>query len=736
MTSSRLADNDRWDWHDWAALGLLCLGALVALWWYWQRAPKPDSDTTMIIYRSFELDRALQYRLPYPRLAMDFNFTYGAPLLQYRPPLVHFVVAAFHWAGLGWITAAKVTATLELMLAGIGMYVYARWLFADRRAALVAGSAYLLAPYLLADIQERGALSETMALALLPWLFWASHRVLREDGGPWPWLAALLMALVVLAHNIAALLSLPVLLFYLVALAAKDRNWGRLSIVFVSLVTGLGLSAFYWLPALLERDAAQIETNMLSQPMSEWLASLGKLVQHQLAFDYWGPLRFHLALWQALVLIAALVYIVLYPTKLRFAMALLAIAAVGYTLMQLSASMPIWDALPLARFLQFPWRLLGMVAFCVALLAGYLTTWPKLSGTAGWLVTGVFLAILLYAGVARLGPQYNPYVFQISENEITLSELLNRGHSGLTLFSDFLPVGVSVPSEELPNPRSVAAVAQERMSQVPGITITRDRPSRLDLQVNAEEPFTLRFHRFFFPGWQVVAAGAPVPTAASGELGLVTADMPAGSYEAYISFNETPVRRLANVISIVSLALWAVTGIIRRPARPVIVGAGISALVVAGLFVARYGTGVPARQPTSSPANLGDEIRLLGYDLPAKAWRPGDDLPLTLYWLAQSAPSADYTIFMHIITPDDSAKVAQLDNTPTYGHGTTTRWEPGEIIPDGHQIHLDEGIAPGTYWLVVGMYRLDTMQNLTVVEGERVLPGDRIMLTPIEVVGE
>jgi 4-hydroxybenzoate polyprenyltransferase len=67
-------------------------------------------------------------------------------------------------------------------------------------------------------------------------------------------------------------------------------------------------------------------------------------------------------------------------------------------LMQLSVSVHVWDALPLVRFVQFPWRLVGVVAFCVALLAGYLFTWRRLTGRLGWLAAAVFLAIVLYAG--------------------------------------------------------------------------------------------------------------------------------------------------------------------------------------------------------------------------------------------------------------------------------------------------------------------------------------------------
>jgi hypothetical protein len=148
-----------------------------------------------------------------------------------------------------------------------------------------------------------------------------------------------------------------------------------------------------------------------------------------------------------------------------------------------------------------------------------------------------------------------------------------------------------------------------------------------------------------------------------------------------------------------------------------------------------------SRRPISTPANFQDQIHLLGYQLPEQSWHPGDDLPLRLYWLAQRTPTADYKVFVHLIKPDDSLRIAQSDSFPVLGFSPTTRWEPGEIIVDEHPIHLDENVAPGNYWLLIGMYHPDTVQNLPVRGAEssgagdaaKVLPGDRVVLTQIEV---
>ena len=753
-----------WGWRDWAMLALLGLGTAFALRWYWGRAPHPLSDTTMAIYRAFEVDRSIGQGVLYPRLAMDFNFTYGAPLLQYRPPLVHYVVPALHWAGLGWIDAAKVTASLELLLAGIGMYVYARWLFSDRRAALVSAAAYLLAPYLLLDIQERGAIGEAAALAVLPWLFWAMHHALKQEDRLWPWLSAFFTALLILAHNIIALFAVPVLLLYLCLLAWRERAWRRMPAVLAALAVGLGLSAFYWMPALLERGYAQIESHMLDKPPDAWLSPLGEWIQRQVAFDYWGSLRFHLSLWQAVLAVVAILALVIAASAasgrsassaskgLRFNMALLAGITIAVMLLQLDVSRPFWNIVPLVRFIQFPWRLLGIASLCIALLAGFLFTrgvplvwrdWrrPGLDRILGWAAAAGFLAVVLYAGTYLLAPQFSPFGDQLSEAAVSVAGLSERGRSLFTIFSDFLPAGVKVDPRDLVNPRAVPDSSLSPMTYVPAITVTGDKPFRLDLRVRSDQPFTLRLHRFFFPGWQVYAAGKPVPTGPSGDAGLVTADLPSGNYPVVVQFGRTPVRSLSDIFTLISLVAWIAVGISMRRARPILAAMGAVLVLVAALMVIHYGSAesralggaTASRQPTAYTANFQDEIRLLGYQLPEKTWQPGDDLPLRLYWLAQRTPAADYKVFVHLVKPDDSATVAQSDSFPVLGYSPTTRWEPGEVILDEHSLHLDENVAPGKYLVLIGMYHPETVKNLPVSGAAKVLPGDRVVLAEIEV---
>ena len=717
------------------SLAVIALATAVAIQPLWQMGPTRGSDMAMAVYRVFELDRAFHNQVFYPRLGADLNFTYGAPLFLFYPPLASYIMLFYHWLGLGWVTAARAAATGILLASGLGAYGYARWLFADERAGLLSGLAYLLAPYLLTNIHERGAISESLALALLPWLFWTLHRSLVEVDRKWPWLAAGLVAALLLAHNITALFVMPLAAVYVLLLTWKRRAWSRLPMLLAAALLGLGLSAFYWLPALAERDETQIAGQMLGgiYQVDANLTPLHTLIQPGLAFDYTGDLRFHLSLWQALLGGAATAGLLVAPRRLRSNLGLLAGMVVLVLVLQLDASLPFWQGVPLARFIQFPWRLLGIAAFGVAMLLGSALTWPRLAGRGGWIALAGLAAAIICSSTWLLPLRYAADPHMLTDAEISVTGMFERGRELFTPFSDYLPASVMVDSRDLPTTRPPGEDTLPPLVSAPQMRVTIEKPWLLGLQVEAAVPFTLRLHRFYLPGWQVNVDGHGVPVSAGGRLGLVTAAVPAGSHAVTVRFSETPLRLAADILAVLSVLVWLGGLWWLRPRRSAWVASALALLLLAGLLVAHQGLGQTARQPVATPADLGDEVRLLGYDVPQASWRPGDDIPVRLYWLALAAPAGDYHVFLHLVAEDGATRVAQTDAAPVLGFSPTSRWEPGEVIVDEQVLHVDAGALPGHYLLLAGMYRPETAANLTVSGTDHVLPGDRLVLAPIEV---
>ncbi len=129
-------------------------------------------------------------------------------------------------------------------------------------------------------------------------------------------------------------------------------------------------------------------------------------------------------------------------------------------------------------------------------------------------------------------------------------------------------------------------------------------------------------------------------------------------------------------------------------------------------------TSTPAPQfPLGQP--FGDQITLLGYDSPAAGSQPGV-VELTLYWQADTIPSADYTVFVHILDAQGNL-VAQADSPPAGGIYPTSLWDPGEIIVDKRRL---PELPPGKHKIHVGLYRADTGARLPVAES----PGDSVQL--------
>lgn len=119
-----------------------------------------------------------------------------------------------------------------------------------------------------------------------------------------------------------------------------------------------------------------------------------------------------------------------------------------------------------------------------------------------------------------------------------------------------------------------------------------------------------------------------------------------------------------------------------------------------------------SRPPRQFPhaAVFGEEIRLDGYDFAPQE----QGYRLTLIWEALTQPTADYTVFVHLLDRDGVCCLWQQDTPPQRGGYPTGRWLPGEFVVDAYDIILPEDLPPGDYPLEIGLYLADTGQRLLI----------------------
>ncbi|MCB0174406.1 MAG: glycosyltransferase family 39 protein, partial [Anaerolineae bacterium] len=107
--------------------------------------------------------------------------------------------------------------------------------------------------------------------------------------------------------------------------------------------------------------------------------------------------------------------------------------------------------------------------------------------------------------------------------------------------------------------------------------------------------------------------------------------------------------------------------------------------------------------PQPLEANFNNEIKLLGYDLPARRIQPGQRLPLTLYWRGLAYMGEDYNLFANPLDHDQQ-RWGGYDRRPRDGY-STLRWVPGEVITDPFGIPIDANAPDGIYTIDLGFYR-------------------------------
>ncbi len=104
----------------------------------------------------------------------------------------------------------------------------------------------------------------------------------------------------------------------------------------------------------------------------------------------------------------------------------------------------------------------------------------------------------------------------------------------------------------------------------------------------------------------------------------------------------------------------------------------------------------------SEAADLGAGVSLIGAQTPARMVRPGDTVPLTLFWKASGQPlPAQHAI---IFIEDSQGKRSQLyDSDPVQGAYPTDRWQIGEVVRGQYSLSIPANVSPGPATLKVAL---------------------------------
>ncbi len=753
-------------WFNSPILPILALLAL-ALWPLLRAGYPLIGDGGNHLYRLVEFDHLLRNGIWFPRWATDLCYGYGCPLFNFYPPLTYYLGAFFHALGLSYADSLLAVYVVAFTLALSGAYALAREQ-CGIAPGLIAASAYGLAPYLYFNTLARGALPETLGLGILPWMLYAHTRLARQPTAQNFLMATSLYAALILSHSLSALLAAPLLsAFALIPFKPATFHVSRFTLSgfrlsSLSFLLSLTLAAYFLIPALLETSAVQIyqltapgdldfRNNFLR--LTELLA-LPQTYDAKLVFIAVPP-SLNLA---ALVLAVIGLFVCIYRRSRKLESWNLNLEIwflfLGLCLLTQPLSLPLWQALPIANLIQFPWRLVGPASLLLALLAAAafhhlnLESWNL---NLFLLPSAFFLFSLTWSFAPAFNRPASPTVRDVIPYEIATGQL------GTTSAGEFLPKAV----QQRPAPDSLSAAYAERLvihrlGRLPeGVTLIGQSatPTSAIVTVNASAPATLTFNIFHFPGWQAQVDGVPAPIQPSEPHGLITVPINVGQHTVTLQFALTPLRMFAIGLSLLSLTLLTFIAFKSKIWQPLhshtltlphsplhfVTLSALTLLLLRILFIdghetpfarSRFNGATVSDMDRPLDVNFDNQLILLGLDQSQAEMPANDPLPITLYWRAQNIPPVDYSTTLQVV--DAAGNLFGQSDSQHPGRTPTSRWRLDQYARDEHRLTLLPGTPPGTYTLTVGVYQVGG-RGLSILDENQIPRGQTYVLGPLTV---
>jgi len=771
-------------------LGVACLLTLFAFYPLLQPGLPNTADGALHLYRTVELDQCWQDGVYFPRWAPNLFLGYGYPIFNFYAPLLYYLAEVLHVLGFSFQGAIKMIQVGTFLLYGLGMYVFAREIV-GRKPALLAAAAYAYVPYRFKEAFVQGDYPQLLALALLPLIFWAFYKIIVTRKPGYIVVGACLYGALIISHNITAMLTSPFLGLYIVWMTLSlaplsprggERNSRRNQVfgknlisevlpALAALALALGLTAFFWLPALYEKRWVQLD--LLTKgffDFRQYFLSLGELLSPSLPLDTAASnpyMPFNLG--TAQVFLSLLAVLVLLPrfglrreekSHLLFSLAGLILCV----FMMFPASAPLWEHVPFLAFTEFPWRMVGLAGLFTALPAGMSL---RLLTDRGWLSPG-FIALVLglvlvpITVFVYLYPR-QPFIEYPDPSPLDIVEFELESHAwGTTSGSEYLTIWLTEKPEDSPLLhlyRAGQPISKLDSQHLPD-TVQAEMLSHSvvsdSYRFTSPQAFTARFNTFYFPGWRAYLNGEEREIWISQPYALIEVSIPPGAHTLVLRFEDPPVRLLANGLSLAALLVTLIILVRSRlTASPTPQPTGYlswtQAVLLAAVVLAFFAIKETLIDPHTSwfrkhsplpmvlgaqyaaQINLDDKVLFLGYDLASDdAVRQGEDLHLVLYWQAQQPLEKQYSVFAHLDAPPDYTTWAGSDNLNPGGL-PTSRWAPALYNRDKHTISIPTGLPPVEYLLQVGLYDKDTGKRLPILSEEEQAAGDSIPLQTVHV---
>ncbi|MBI3576806.1 hypothetical protein HY086_02070 [Candidatus Gottesmanbacteria bacterium] len=496
----------------------------------------PTHDGEYHLIRFHEFSTMLSAGYFFPRWAPNLNSGYGMPLFNFHYPFPNYLGSLYHFLGVSYPDAVKLVLATGYLVAVIFCYFWLVKLF-DKKTAVFGTVVFSFIPYWFVDMYVRGVVGEVFGIA---WVMLALASIERG----WKTFLTISVGLLIISHNIMSLLFLPFLLAYILI---RNRS------MVTSLLLGIGLSSYFWIPAILEQQyVVGLNTVNFRDHFPDFA---------QLLVPSWGTgfsqagqpadeMSFQIGIAPLLIFMST-PFLLLRKDKKgennkqrkRLAIFFLLVSSAAFILM-LEPSRPVWEQLPFLSYLQYPWRLLSVFLPATAFLSAYVLV--RGPGWIGIVFTLVAISLSLsYTVPVVYTPRSDAYYLSRPNFTDGTSSL---GNAFSTVWTGW--------KQTRPKQKVEVVEGNTTIGQILG------KPLGYNFLVETPASAVLRANTLYYPGWNVTANGVPLPIEYKKD-GSITFSIGPGKSNIRVFFEETPLRKTADAASLVSL-FWLIASVILK----------------------------------------------------------------------------------------------------------------------------------------------------------------------------
>jgi len=523
----------------------------------------PIHDDTQVA-RVYEMAKGLSDTMLPVRWSTDLGYGFGYPIFNFYDPLPYYIGGIIEIVGFNALLATKIMMALGVISAGVSMYFLAKE-FWSKSGGILSALFYMYAPYHALDIYVRGDVAEFWAYAFVPLVFLGLWKICKEERWRYVILSAISFAFIVISHNLTALMVSPFLVLFVLYLTLKARNRRVISYLLSAFIIAVLLSAFYWLPAILEMQYTNVSSLIgggsnfrdhfvcLSQL---WTSPWGyggstKGCVDGLSFMI-GKYHILLASFLSVFALLALFLRRYFNSFSREKLIILVLAFLGFLIsifFTLQISQPVWELLRPMAFLQYPWRFLLLIVFFASFISGALF-WVMENLVKKKIVT-ISLLILLSGFLVLVSMKFfvpEKYL-QVDSQYYTNAYALQWRTSKIS--DEYLPKDFKRPQTQ----NGLANFANLNSNNNKLVSVNKKTQS-INLTINAAKTGNITVPLAYFPAWHAYVDNSEIPLYNNSKGTEI--NFPKGQHDLKLVFKQTQVELLADLISLAGvLALFA-----------------------------------------------------------------------------------------------------------------------------------------------------------------------------------